>query len=374
MKKVIALLLAVVLVMALAACGSSNSTAPAATEAPKAADTPKTDAPKADEPKADEPKTEAPAEVQWPTGDVTILVPADVGAPLDLATRVMKDYLQEKTGYNIIVENDGTGGGAKLGEKLYSAPTDGSILMYAGGGQVPPYYNGSWAHNLANPDDYTIVSSMVGLAVPSGAVVVTQPDAPYDTWADLVQYVKDNPNTIVAGAANGTPHEVRLKLLLREEGILDKVRWISGTNNDISTGLLGGSINVGMLTETAGPQFMVEGKLKGLLYSNVVRNYAGKPEVVAALDAIPTVADIYGEAKAPELTCAWPMAFCAPAGMDEALADKICEVVSSIVDSPEYMERVAALGGTNTFQDFTRAEMREMMDRVDEQCKSFYGN
>ena len=235
-------------------------------------------------------------------------------------------------------------------------------------------YNGSWAHNLANPEDYTIVSSMVGLAVPSGAVVVTQPDAPYDSWQALIDYIKANPDTVVAGAANGTPHEVRLKLLLREEGVLDKVRWISGTNNDISTGLLGGSINVGMLTETAGPQFMVEGKLKGLLYSNVVRNYAGKPEVVAALDAIPTVADIYGDAKAPELTCAWPMAFAGPGGMDEALADKICEVVSSIVDSPEYMERVKALGGTNTFQDFTRAEMREMMDRVDEQCKSFFAN
>ena len=347
MKKLIAFLLAAVMIFALVGCGGTKTEAP---------------------------KTDAPAEVKWPTGDVTILVPADVGAPLDLATRVMKDYLQEKTGVNIIVENDGTGGGAKLGEKLYNAPKDGSVLMYAGGGQVPPYYTGSWAHNLSNPDDYTIISSMVGLAVPSGAVVVTQPDAPYNTWQELVDYIKANPDTVVAGAANGTPHEVRLKLLLREEGILDKVRWISGTNNDISTGLLGGNINVGMLTETAGPQFMVEGKLKGLLYSNVVRNYAGKPEVVAALDAIPTVAEIYGDAKAPELTCAWPMAFCGPAGMDEALADKICEVVSSIVESEEYMQRVKDLGGTNTFQDFTRAEMREMMDRVDEQCKSFFGN
>ena len=364
MKKIIALLLAVILVMSLAACGSSK---PAATEAPAPAPA----APAA--PAAPDSGEPAPAPaVEWPTGDVTILVPADVGAPLDLATRVMKDYLQEKTGFNIIVENDGTGGGAKLGEKLYNAPTDGSVLMYAGGGQVPPYYTGSWGHNLSNPDDYTIVSSMVGLAVPSGAVVVTQPDAPYDSWEALVQYVKDNPDTIIAGAANGTPHEVRLKLLLREEGILDKVRWISGTNNDISTGLLGGSINVGMLTETAGPQFMVEGKLKGLLYSNVTRNYAGAPEVVAALDAIPTVADIYGDEKAPDLTCAWPMALAGPAGMDEALADKICEVVNTIVDSPEYMERVKALGGTNTFQDFSRDEMREMMDRVDEQCQSFF--
>ena len=61
---------------------------------------------KTETPKADAPKTDTPAEVKWPTGDVTILVPADVGAPLDLATRVMKDYLQEKTGVNIIIENE----------------------------------------------------------------------------------------------------------------------------------------------------------------------------------------------------------------------------------------------------------------------------
>ena len=67
MKKLIAFLLAAVMIVALVGCGSAKT------------ETPKTDAP----------KTDAPAEVKWPTGDVTILVPADVGAPLDLATRVM---------------------------------------------------------------------------------------------------------------------------------------------------------------------------------------------------------------------------------------------------------------------------------------------
>lgn len=368
MKKLIAFLLAAVLLLGLAACGNktdtpntpSNPTTPDKPSTPENNNTPDT--------------PNAPVEVEWPTGDVTILIPADVGAPLDLATRVMMDYLKEKTGYTFIAENDGTGGGAKLGEKLYNSKPDGSVLMYAGGGQVPPYYSGSWPHNLADPEQYTIVSSMVGLAVPSGAVMVTQPNKPFNTWPELVQYIKDNPNTLTVAVTNGTPHEIRTKLLFREEGVMDMVRWISGTNNDVTTGLVGGTIDIGMLTETAGPQFIVEGKLKGLIYSNFVRNYAGSPEVVAALDAIDTVADIYGEEKAPDLCCAWPMALCGPAGMDEALADKISQVMNSIVESPEYMERVKALGGTNTYQDFSRAEMREMMDKVDEQVRSFYEN
>ena len=57
MKKIIAVLLALAMVFALAACGSSS--APAKTEEPK---TEATEAPKAEEPKAEEPKAEEPKE------------------------------------------------------------------------------------------------------------------------------------------------------------------------------------------------------------------------------------------------------------------------------------------------------------------------
>ena len=67
MKKILALLLALVMVLAMAACGS-KTTAPAATEAPKT-EAPKTDAPKTEEPKTEEPKTETPAEPAGPVYD-----------------------------------------------------------------------------------------------------------------------------------------------------------------------------------------------------------------------------------------------------------------------------------------------------------------
>ncbi len=65
MKKVLALLLALCMIFALAACGNTAATEPAKTETkaeePKAEE-PKAEEPKAEEPKAEEPKTEpAPA-------------------------------------------------------------------------------------------------------------------------------------------------------------------------------------------------------------------------------------------------------------------------------------------------------------------------
>ena len=59
MKKLIALLLALVMVFALCACGGGKTETPK-TDAPKT-DAPKTDAPKTDAPKTDAPKADTPA-------------------------------------------------------------------------------------------------------------------------------------------------------------------------------------------------------------------------------------------------------------------------------------------------------------------------
>ncbi len=59
MKKIAALLLAVVMVLGMVGCGSSSSSAPAATEAPKA-EAPAAEAPKAEAPAAEAPAAEAP--------------------------------------------------------------------------------------------------------------------------------------------------------------------------------------------------------------------------------------------------------------------------------------------------------------------------
>lgn len=67
MKKMLSLLLALVMVLSLAACGASN---PPATEAPKADDA-KTDAPATEAPKAEDAKTEYKVAMITDYGDIT---------------------------------------------------------------------------------------------------------------------------------------------------------------------------------------------------------------------------------------------------------------------------------------------------------------
>lgn len=367
MKKALSLVLALLMVAALCACGSKTD-APAATAAPAATEAPKADTGAATAPAADTPKEE----VKWPNGDVTIYVPASVGAPLDTGARVMADWLAKYTGANIIVMNDEVGAGAMAAEKTCTAKPDGQTLMFTGAGQVVSYYNGTWDRNPANPEDFTMICASIQQKQPSGAVIVTQLDKPFDDWQGFVDYVKANPNTLTVGIVNGTPHEVRIKLLFDYFGITDMVRYVSCTNTDVNTGILGGSIDIACLTETVGPQYITEGKLKGLIYSNYERTYL-RNDMTKCLDSIQMVADIVKDN--PEaLCCAWDIYLGGPAGMSPELCQVISDACAAIREDPEFMERVKNLGSTNDYVPMTTEELAASMKLCEEQVKGVYGD
>ncbi len=90
----------------LAAC--SKPAAPAATTAAPAATTAAPAATQAAAPaetKAAETTAAAPAEVNWPTKPITVIVPAGAGGDTDLNTRVFCKYFQEALGQTVVVTN-----------------------------------------------------------------------------------------------------------------------------------------------------------------------------------------------------------------------------------------------------------------------------
>ena len=99
MKKTLALLLALVMVLSLAACGSKTTT-PAATEAPKADDAPKTDAPKTDAPKTDAPKTDTPAATEEPAPAAPVYDGPDTFSMIDNFDITTLDYVYNNKSSN----------------------------------------------------------------------------------------------------------------------------------------------------------------------------------------------------------------------------------------------------------------------------------
>ncbi len=337
MKKAIALLLALVMVFALCACGAEKTPA----------------------------KTDKPAEpAKWPSKPVTIYCTNDVGSPIDNSVRIMADYLAEVTGVDFKVENDSTGGGARLASLLYDAEPDGHTLLFTPATVINSYLDGYWEHNLADPESYTIIASGVAPSVKSGCIMLTGVDQPFNNMAELKKYVEENPNTISVGAVAGTIYESRLKAIFKHFKIYDQVRWVSCTTDDLITGLLGGTITIGMQDENNAPPYSLDGSMKCLISTRSARDYDGKinPDYVSVIDAMQILPD--ADPNYQDMEVLTPLVYIGPAGMSQELVDQIHNLMIKIRENKTADDRIKQVGGPNTYEPWTQQELIDMITNL----------
>jgi tripartite-type tricarboxylate transporter receptor subunit TctC len=361
MKKIVALLLAMLMVFGLAACGSNttNNNTPAPSNNANGA------------------TNNTTAEItEWPVKKVKVLIPQATGAMLDLSGRIMVDYLNnvafKDQGVVFEPENEASGGGARHFEELARAKGDGSVIMFHGAGAIVSYYSGLVPVNLADRTKVQAIAGNVGQEQPSGGVFLCLPDKPYNNfYPDFVDYVKAHPGEVRVGYVEGTPHEARLKLMFNYYGITDQVKWMSSNNTDLESWILGGNVELCCLTETKGAGFIKSGKLKGIL--NSVLDKHNYTEDLKPLDPVQIVTDIVKDpAEAEKLVCAWPMTIYGPASMSRELCEYLNKKIITIRDNEEYMARIKKLGSTNTYQIFTYDEINEVTQAADAQIKSIF--
>lgn len=343
MKKLFAILLALVMVFSFAACGE----------------------------KKEDVKEEAKV---WPEGikEVTVMVPNAVGAMLDQSTRIMVAYLNETyPDTNFVIENDDGSGNASC-IKFASAPGDGSVIMAHGSGAIIQFYQDQWDYNLADRSYAQAICGNVGQLQPSGGVFLINPNEKrFTDIPSLVDYVKAHPGEIRFSYGTGTPHMIRMMLITNYYGITDLVKWVPGPTPDVRTWIQGGNTDVAILTETTACADARGGKAVAILDSLVDRNYTD--DLKDVLDKCPIVTDyVTDRVQAEKLVCAHPMTIFGPASMSEETAKQINAACAGIAERPDYMEQIKALGSSNTYQIFTWEEINEITQAADRQVKEAF--
>ena len=186
-----AIMTAAMAVSALSGCAAANS-APTTAAAKEAA------APA--ESKADAAPAAEAGSGTWPNGAVQLLVPSKAGGVTDIYTRTIQNYLQSATNGNFATVNyDNETVGY---ENLRSAKADGSTLLFQHSTMICKYLTGAIDYN---PQDSFRV---VGVAANMGSqAIICGPDAPYNTWAEFIEYAKANPGQVTTAiSTNGTTH------------------------------------------------------------------------------------------------------------------------------------------------------------------------
>jgi tripartite-type tricarboxylate transporter receptor subunit TctC len=262
----------------------------------------------------------------YPTHNVTILVPFTPGGGTDLIARTVAAKLEKKLGKSFIVENRPGAGTTIAATATAKATPDGYTLMQATSGTMA--MNPTIFKKLQYTPDVDLVPVSLVAGVPF--VLVVNPNLPVHNIPELVKLAKEKPLTYGSGGV-GAFHHLNAELLSSMLGI--KMTHVPNKGSvPAMTDLVSGNIDVLFVDIGPSIQLIRAGKARALGISSKQR--------AAAAPEIPPLNDV----GVPGFdTTAWQMVV-APRQTPRPILEKLNKDINAIATSDEVVKQFIAMG------------------------------
>jgi len=136
----------------------------------------------------------------YPTRPIHWIVSFAAGGPNDIVARIVGQFLSDKLGQQVVVENKGGAGGNVGMEAVLSAAPDGYTMGFVAPNNA---INATMYYRL--PYDFLRDSAPVGGMMLLTNVMVVHPDVPAKTVPEFIAYAKEHPGVInMASSGIGT--------------------------------------------------------------------------------------------------------------------------------------------------------------------------
>jgi tripartite-type tricarboxylate transporter receptor subunit TctC len=264
----------------------------------------------------------------YPARPVHLIIGYPPGSGPDITARLIGQWLSERLGQPVVIDNR-PGAGSNIGtEAVVRAPADGYTLLIAASAN---------ASNAALYDklDFNFIRDIAPVASITRApfVMEVHPSVPAKTVPEFIAHAKANPGKInMASSGNGTVPHLSGELFKMMTGVdMVHVPYRGGTAALVD--LLRGQVQVrfGVLTESI--EYIKDGKLRALAVTT-----ASRSEV---LPDIPTV----GEFLPGYDASAWT-GVGAPRSTPTEIIEKLNREINAGLADPKLKVRFADLGST----------------------------
>lgn len=263
---------------------------------------------------------------EWPSRQVSILVPTAAGGNTDLMARLAAEYLQNKFGKPFVVINKPSAGGVLTTEQTVNSPADGYTLLFAPSAVV-------LLTPLVQPISVDPLKQLTPVTnVGTGSqVIAVKGSLPVSNLNEFLAYARANPgklNYVVAGV-NNISHLGPLLLFKRAN--VDLVMVPQRGEPQAVGDLIGGDVdfyfgNASVLLQQAGSD-----KIKLLA--------VGTSERIAAAPQLPTISETV-----PGFVFGSWNGFFVATGTPEPIAARLRQAVIEMVAQPELQKRLRDLG------------------------------
>jgi tripartite-type tricarboxylate transporter receptor subunit TctC len=283
----------------------------------------------------------------YPAKPVKLLVGWAPGGGVDVTARLIAQKLSSVWGQQVVVENrPGAGGNLAADLAAKSAP-DGYTLFLGTTGELA--VNATLFRNL--PYQPIRDFSHIAMAVRVPMILALHPSVPAKDVRALVEYSKSQPDGLTyASPGNGSIGHLTAELLKSATGA--KLLHIPYKGAAPATAdLVGGQVQMGFSSLPAVLPHVQAGRLKAIAVTTEAR--------VEAAPELPTIS----ESGFPGLSAFGWYAFVGPAGMPQAMVDKLNRDINEVVSDPEVKSKLAPQGleswtmSPRELRDYMQAEI-----------------
>ena len=264
----------------------------------------------------------------YPTRPVHLIVGFAPGGSTDITARLIGQWLSERLGQSVVVENRPGAGTNIATEAVVRSPPDGYTLL-----MVAP----SATINVTLYDKLNFVFlrdiAPVASVVRQTQIVVANPSFTAKTIPELIAYAKANPGKItMASAGIGSVGHLAGELFKMMAGV-DFVHVPYRGAGPALTDLIGGQVMISFAGLAGSIEYVKSGKLRALAVTAANRS--------EALPDVPTVGEFVPGYEASD----W-FGVVAPKNTPASIIDKLNKEVNESIADPKLVARFAQLGGT----------------------------
>jgi tripartite-type tricarboxylate transporter receptor subunit TctC len=263
----------------------------------------------------------------WPSRPVRIIVPQSPGAGTDLTTRFIAERLGQEWKAGVVVDNK-PGAGVTLGTEAAAKAAPDGYTLFMGGSAV------YLTKLLSKTTPFDVIKDFRVLMGVNDALLafVVPASSPANTLREFVNLAKANPGKLNFGSAGGGSVTHIAPLLMAKMAGIDMLGIPYKGSGPLLTDTVSGQIQLSSPAIATVAPHVASGRLKALAVTGARRS--------KTLPNVPTVAESGFDGF--EVTSKTYLS--APAGLPDAIADKIVAAVSRIIALPEYQRFLDAQG------------------------------
>lgn len=298
MKRAISILMVVVLMLSLVACGNSNDSG------------------------SNDGGSNETSALGYPKRAIEIIVPFGAGGSADMMTRQLANLMKDHVGKPINVINRAGGGGIDGMNYVAQAPADGYTIL-----QITPSH--AIAEALERPNaDLTGGFEPIANFQKDIQVFGVAKNSPFNTIDELLEYAKENPGKLKIGGTSPGGLDNYMADGFAEAAGIDLVYVPYNSAAETKAAVLGGELDIYQDKVISFLTMVKSGEIKPLVVLHDERL-----EMIEELKDIPTTVE-----KGIEFTQGSWRGFAVKAGTSQEIKDYLTDVIEKVYNSDAYKE------------------------------------